>query len=204
MVSFALAGDGPDNDEAAREHVEYWSDEGKQIASALLACYAALAFMFFAARVRALIARVEPPSGSMAPLAYGGAIIFAAGLLVNNALQFAAAESAGDISAEGTKTLSVLYQDFFFPMAVGMALFLIAAGAGAVRHGAFNRILGWAAIVIGVVAITPAGFIGFIGSMLWTGIAGVILFLQQNREGAGSPPAAPEAPTAPEVPTAPA
>ena len=195
VVSFALSGDGPDADESTQKHVEFWSDEeGKQIASALIACYAALVFVWFASRVRQLIARTEPQGGALASLSFAGTVIFATGLLVNNAIQFAAAESAGDASPQVTETLSVLYGDFFFPMAVGMSLFLIASGAAAVRYGAFNRFLGWAAIVIGVLAITPAGFIG---SMIWTGIAGIVLFLGQDRADSGGAAAVgPEAPVA--------
>ena len=190
VVSFVLGGDPPDSEKAPPEVVEYW-DDGKQIASAIIATYAALALVWFAGSVRDAIARVEPGASRLASISFGGAVICAAGLCVNNAIQFATAETAGEISPEGTQALSALFENFYFPMAAGMALFLVAAGIAAVRHGAFDKRLGWIAIVIGVLAVTPAGFAGFIGSLVWIGIAGVVLYRKTDPVGSGAePPAA--------------
>jgi hypothetical protein len=76
-----------------------------------------------------------------------------------------------------------------------VALFTFAAGLASVRHGAFNKVLGWIAIAIGVIACTPVGFVGAIASVLWIGAMGIVLFLSQDRrDAAAPPPAAPEAP----------
>ena len=191
VVSFALGGDPPDSEKPPPEVVEYWEDSGKQIASAIIATYAALALVWFAGSVRDAIARVEPGTSRLASIAFGGAVICAAGLCVNNAIQFATAETAGELSPEGTQALSALFENFYFPMAAGMALFLLASGIAAVRHGAFDKRLGWIAVVIGVLAVTPAGFPAFIASLAWVGIAGVVLYRKTDPVGSGAePPAA--------------
>ena len=200
IVSFVLGGDPPDNDESPLKHVEFWKDnDGEQMASALVATYAAVFLVWFAASVREAVARAESGAGRLAAISYGGAVIAAGGLLANNAIQFAAAETAGDMSADGTETLSLLYSDFFFPMAAGIGLFLVAAGLAAVRHGAFDKRLGWMAVVIGVICVTPAGFFGFLASMVWIGITAVVLYRKTDPVGSGAapPPAGPEAPSAP-------
>jgi hypothetical protein len=191
IVSFSLAGDPTDLDESTAEYARYWSEnDTEQVISAIIGCYAAVAFLWFSGSVREFVARVEPGKARLASIAQAGAAVFTAGLLVNSAIQFAAAESAGSVSNEATETLGALYENFFFPMAGGMAVFLLAAGIGAVRHGAFDRRLGWIAIAIAVIALTPAGFIGFIASMIWTGLAAIVLYRQKDPVGSGAEPPA--------------
>ena len=199
IASFVCGGEPPDTDDSAAEHVKFYKDnDTEQIVSALLATYAGVFLVWFAASVREAVARVESGAGRLAAISYGGAVIAAGGLFVNNAIQFAAAESAGDVSPGVTETLSVFYSDFFFPMAAGLGLFLVAAGIAAVRHGAFDKRLGWLAVVIGVVCVTPAGFFGFLASLVWIAIAGVVLYRQTDPVGSGAaPPPGPEAPSAP-------
>jgi hypothetical protein len=38
--------------------------------------------------------------------------------------------------------------------------------------------LGWVAILIGVAALTPAGFFAFIGMGLWVGLASIMLAMR--------------------------
>ena len=46
--------------------------------------------------------------------------------------------------------------------------------------------LGWFALVIGIVSITPLGFFGFLALLVWIVIASVVLFQQESP----APPAA--------------
>ncbi|HEX8053403.1 MAG TPA: hypothetical protein VF517_10450 [Thermoleophilaceae bacterium] len=192
IVSFAIAGDPTDLDKSTEEYARYWADnDTEQVISAIIGCYAAVAFLWFSGSVREVVAGVEPGKARLASIAQAGAAVFSAGLLVNSAIQFAAAQTAEDVSPQATEALGALYENFFFPMAGGMAVFLLAAGIGAVRHGAFDRRLGWMAVVIAVVALTPAGFFGFIASMIWVGLASIVLYRKKDPLGSGAaqPPA---------------
>lgn len=197
-VSLILGGEPPEVDEPALEQVEFWKDgEGEQIASAIIACYAAAALLWFGGSVRESIARVETEESRLASIAFGGLIVAVTGLLINNVVQFAAAETAEDVSADTTQTLSVLYSDFFFPLAIGLGVFLLASGIAAVRHGAFDRRLGWMAIVIGIVAMSPLGFFGFLAALVWIGIASVVLYRKKDPAAVGGAPPPPSGPDAP-------
>ncbi len=66
----------------------------------------------------------------------------------------------------------------FFTVAVGTAAFLIGTGIAFLKSGALPKWLAWAAIVIGVVAITPAGFFGFLGLGVWTVVASIMLAMR--------------------------
>ena len=188
-LSFVIGGDPTDLDEPAAEYARYWAEnDTEQVISAILGAYAAVAFLWFSGSVREFVARVEPGKARLASIAQAGAAIVATGLLINSAIQFAAAETVEKVTPETTQALGALYENFFFPMAGGMAAFLLAAGIGAVRHGAFDRRLGSIAIAIAVVMLTPAGLIGFIASMIWTGLAAVVLYRKKDPVGSGAAP----------------
>jgi hypothetical protein len=189
VIAGALAGEPPDADESALEHLEYWKDkEGSQVGAAIVGAYAAGALVWFAASVRDAIARVEPGPSRLASISFGGAVLVAAGLTVNSSIQFATADSVDELSPDTVHALSILYTKFFFPMALGTALFLFAAGLAGLRHGAFDRRLAWLAILIAVPAITPAGPFVFIAMIIWSAIAGIVLYRKKDPVGSGAEP----------------
>ena len=192
IASFVVGGEPPGSTDSTREVVDYWSDEGKQIASAVLAAISTLFFVWFASSLRSALGVAEGGIGRVASIAFAGAVIFATGLLANAAIQFAAAETAGDVPVQVTQTLSVLYADFFFPMAAGLALLLLATGLVAVRTGVLPRWLGWVSLVLGVLAVTPLGFFVFLAGLVWIVVVSVLLFLRGGE--AASPGSGPPAP----------
>jgi hypothetical protein len=190
IVSFVLSNDTPDSDESTAKVLEYWKDnEDSEIASSIVATFASFFFLWFAASVRGAVARVEAAGGRLASLLFGGAVLSAAGLMSSNAIEFTAAESAGEVPADVTQTLSVLYADFFFPIVMGIAIFLLATGIAALRHAVLPAWLGWAAVVLGIAIITPIGFFALFATLVWVLIVSVLLFR------AASGPAEPGEPT---------
>lgn len=189
IIAFALGGDPPDYDSPQLELVGFWKDdESNQKLSAAFAAWAAFLLVWFGASVRDAIARAEPGPSRLASISFGGSVIAAAGILILAGITFAAASSAGDVSADVTQTLTVLTIDLFFPIAGGLGLFLIAAGLAAIRYGAFDRWLGWIALVIGIMCITPAGIVGFLASLAWVALAGVVLYRKKDPVGSGAAP----------------
>jgi len=75
-------------------------------------------------------------------------------------------------------------------------VFLLAAGIGLVRTRALPVALGWLALLLGVVAFTPLGFVGVIGGSFWIPIAAVFLYLRGNQPVAGAPAVVTTAPAA--------
>lgn len=193
VASLIVGGEGPTTDDSLQETVDFWrDDETNQIISAVLGAYAAGLLVWFAASVRDAVARAEPDTGRLASISFAGAVIVAAGALFTGALEFTLAEAADEMSPQGLHALSILYSDMWFPFAIGLALFLFPAGLAAVRYGAFDRWLGWMAIVIGFVCATPLGFFGFLAALAWTGLAGVVLYRIKDPVGSGAaPPPAP-------------
>lgn len=107
-----------------------------------------------------------------------------------NAFQFAAADTVGEVPAEVTQTLSVLYSSFFFPFTAGIMLALVAAGIAIVRHGALPGWVGYAAIVLAILMFTPAFFVGLLGTGLWILVVSVLLYTGDSEPAPAAPPAA--------------
>ena len=74
-----------------------------------------------------------------------------------------------------TQTLSVLNEDFFFPMAAGFGVMLLAGGLAALRAGGVLRWFGILSVLLGLMAFTPAGIVVFFATPVWIGIVSLAL-----------------------------
>ena len=189
VISLIVGGDPPDADESTEEVVAFWTEEDSgQIASAIIGAWAAVFLVWFGGSVAAALRRTEIEAGRLASIAFGGFLLIALGALSFSSFQFAAAETAGDVPAEVTQTLSVLFSDFFFPLAGGVFLALFSVGIAALRHGVLPRWLGYAAVVIAIAALTPAGFFAALAAGVWVIAVSVVLYSSET-----APPTQPPA-----------
>ena len=107
-----------------------------------------------------------------------GAGILATGIAIDSTIAFALSEAADDIDPAAAQALQALWDNDFMPFALGSIVLLLASGLSIVRHGALPKWLGWIAIVLGVISMTPAGFVGFLGAAVWIVIVSVMLSLR--------------------------
>jgi hypothetical protein len=179
VASFIVVGESPDLDAPAREVVSFYTDNDSslQFGAALLAL-GAFFFMLFATTIASLLRR-DPARGAVAAnFSFAGGIVFAVGATIFAGLAFTAGDAVDDVGPTTLQTLHVLEMDMFFTVAVGTAAFLLGSGVGALKSGVLPSWLAWAAIVIGVIAITPLGFFGFLALGIWTLIVSVMLAMQ--------------------------
>ena len=106
--------------------------------------------------------------------------MFAVGVTIFAGVGFAAADAVDDVEPAVVQTLNTLGSDMFFTVAVGTGAFLIGTGIATLKTGVLPRWRGWAAVVIGIIAITPLGFFGFVALGIWTLIASVMLALRAD------------------------
>jgi hypothetical protein len=179
IVGFAIGGEPPGADSPAQEIVDHYVDnEGSVMAGAVLGGIAASLLIFFAGYLRKVLSAAEGPGGVLSAVVLVGAAILAVGAALDATLSFALAETADDIEPASVQTLQALWDNDFMPFAIGNQIFLFASGLSIVRHGALPKWLGWVAIVLGVIAVTPIGFAAFIGGAIWIAIVSVILSLR--------------------------
>jgi hypothetical protein len=188
-ITFALSNDTPDTDSSTADTVSYWSaHDSRLIAATIVGTFAVIFLVWFGASLRSALMRAEGGEGRLSTLAFAGVLIIGISGGIANSLQFTVADTVGDIPAASTQTLSVMSEDFFLPFLAGITILLFASAFCTLRFGALPKWLGWAAIVIGVVTVTPAGFVGFLASFVWVLVVSIVLF---QREGQAGRPATP-------------
>jgi len=198
VVAFIVGGDTPDFDDSAEDVVSFYSShESSQFVSAILGAYAVLFFVFFAGILRGALRRTEEPPGVLSVVCFGGALLVAIGGLIFAGLTFILADVADEetIDPVVSQTLNTLSGEFFIPLTVGVAVFLIAAGIAILRGAALPRWMGWAGLVIGVLAVTPVGFFAFLAMLAWVLVTSIVLYLRTPAAAARSSPSSPGAPT---------
>jgi hypothetical protein len=181
IAAFVVGGETPDADASLSEVVSYYSDHDTdlQISAALLGL-GAFFFLVFTTAIGTLLRSVRGEGSAAATLSFAGGIVFAVGLTIFAGLGFTAADVIGDVAPSNVQTLNSLGSDMFFTVAVGTAAFMLGTGIATLKTDALPKWLSWAAIVIGVIAITPIGFAGFLALGIWTLIASVLLSMRAN------------------------
>lgn len=180
VVAFAVGGDPPDpTEDSVQEIVDFYVDnQGPQIAGAILATIAGTLFVFFGGYLRRVLRDAEGDRGTLSAVAFAGVIIFALGVAIDGTITFALADTADEIEPSAVQALSALYAYDFLPFAMGIQIFLLATGISVVRHGALPKWVGWIAIVIAVIAVTPIGFVALIAAGVLVLIISVMLTLR--------------------------
>jgi hypothetical protein len=176
VIAFAVGGETPDLDSSGQEVVDYYaSHNGSQVAAGILLAYGALFLALFASVLSNAFRRADRGAGSLAGLVLGGGILMSLGFAIFSGLTFTLADLGSDAEPAAAQALNALNNDFFIPLAIGTGIFMLASGAATLRGAALPRWLGWAGLVIGIAAVTPAGFFAVLASGIWIVIASVVL-----------------------------
>jgi hypothetical protein len=178
VIGFLVGGETPDIDALPGEILDEYDSEGKHLAAVYLLALSGVTLLFFAGQLRAGLRLLEP-LGRMANAAYAGAITLAIGLLVAAGIHGALTEAVneGPISGQALQALNALENWSFIPLAAGMGTLVLASAIAIVRA---KRMLpawfGWLGVVIGIVALTPLGFFGFVAGGLWVLALSIMLY----------------------------
>jgi len=176
VTSGIVGGETPDFDAPVGEVTSFYVDEeGSQGAAAILAAYGAFFLAFFVSRVRRALRLAEGPVARLSTAALAGGVLMAVGITIFAGLGFALADAADSMEPAATQALHVLNSDMFFTLAVGSGVFLLATGLGTIRFGGLPTWLGWLALIIGILCVTPVGFFAFLAGLIWMAIASIVL-----------------------------
>jgi hypothetical protein len=181
IVGFTVGGSPPDATHSPDKIAQYYLDHKDKIQFSVLFLGVAMIFLLvFGSYLRAVLDRGEGESGVLPRVAFAGLVIFATGAAIDGTILIAISEAVKDIDPTGVQTLQALWDNDWVPLGLGVDLFILATGLSIVLHRSLPVWLGWLGLVIGVVGLTPVGFLAFPATGVWILIASVLLLISER------------------------
>jgi TRAP-type C4-dicarboxylate transport system substrate-binding protein len=182
IAGFVISGEPPDAKESVPKVVDFYvNNDSKVMLGAAISVIAGTCLVFFSAHLRKVLRAAEGDDGLLPQVAFAGGVIVAIAIAVDRTMLFAVAATAKDIDPLGVQTLNALYGNDFLPFALGMQVLLLATGISVIRSRALPRWLGWVAVVLGAVAVSPLGLATLVGGGLWILTASVVMGVRAGR-----------------------
>ena len=176
LVAFATASGAPSNSASGAKVIAFYEAHRSSARTSDLLWMAAFEFLlFFAGTLRSLL-RSTAPADALGALVVAGSAVFAAGAIVYFNFDFALTVVPQHLTPAAAQTLNILALNMVLAPSAGGFVFGVATGLAIVRRGALPRWLGWAAIVIGVIALTPAFIVSLPLFALWAAVCGVLMW----------------------------
>jgi hypothetical protein len=190
IIAFIVGGEPKDADHPAREIVDWYVDNKDSVQiGAVIGVAAGVLLIFFAAYLRNVLRAAAGAGEILSLVSFIGLVIVALAFAIDGTILFATAEAAEDIDPVAVQALQALWDNDFLPIMLGVLAFLWATGISIIRTGVFPRWLGWLMIVLGIVGVTPIGFVSAAASALLVLAFSVILTLRARARPAPPPPA---------------
>src|SRR3954469_3602117 len=179
VIAFIVGGETPDGDDSLRKIVSFYrdNDDAQVLAGSFLGWGTAL-FLVFASGLWRMVRDLETERHGSSALLLGGSVLWAAGASIFAGLTFTLGDLAKDLGPGALQTLNALNSDMFFTLALGTFAFSAGAGVSILKTRVMPIWLGWVAIVIAIVAVTPAGFFAFLVMGLWVLIVSVLMLVR--------------------------
>ena len=194
VLAFIIGGETPDFDASPKEILDtYGDDQTAQVITSILLLYGSVLLIFFAATLRSALRAAE----SLSTLVLAGGAVMALGITIFGGLNFTLTDVANSDHLDGIdpgtlQALNSLNSDFFFPLVLGTSVFLLSSGLAILSTPVLARWLGFVALALGILALTPIGFFAFLASGLWILVVAVMLLQggRADRATVGTAPAA--------------
>jgi hypothetical protein len=183
VVGFITGGDTPDGDAAGAKVVSYYDDnEAQNVVAIILIALSTVPLLFFASTLSQR-ARSALPDRSVIPnfILITGALT-AAGLFGAAAIHVALTDLADEIRPAAAQALNALDNDSWPAFAPPAAMFVLGGSLAAIRGALLPTWLGWAGVVLFVLAFTPAGFVSGLLALIWIIVVSVLLYLRGETE----------------------
>jgi len=163
----------------------YVAHKSSQEAGDILGGFGFIFFLFFIAALYGYLRRA-PAARTLSLLGMIGAALFTTGFILFAGIDYSLAYGSHTLSPDAAQALNVLDNQLFLPVFVGAIVFGVGTGLAVVRSGLLPAWLGWAILIFGIAAGTPAFFIGIIGLAIWTLVVSVLIYQRTGTAAAGA------------------
>jgi hypothetical protein len=189
-ASIVMGGDTPGADASQAKITAFWqAHDDKAMLSSVLLGLGAIPLLWFAGSLRAALRVGEGAPGRLAAVAFGGLVVVAVALTIWANLQFLLGDQVDHLSPDALQAVNAISDEFFFPLIVGFAIFLLATGVAGIRHRALHPALSWTALILGIGTLNPVGYLALTAAAAWIVVAGVVLALRPRVAPAPTAPA---------------
>jgi hypothetical protein len=177
VVAFLASGDTPGTKSTGEEVISHYKDDGKLLPILIVLLIAAILFVFFSGVLRQSMSTAAGGKGWLAPVAFGGGVIYSIALAIFGMTQIMLIDAADLGQPQVAQALNIVDNDNFFPAGLGLAVVLLATGLHALGSGLFPRWLAWASVVLGVLSLAgPLGFVAFLLFPVWVLVVSILLY----------------------------
>ncbi len=176
IVGFLIGGEPKSADEPVNEVVDFYLDNKDSVEiGAFLGVAASVILIFFGAYLRKVLRAAAGEGEMLSLISFIGLVLVGLGFAIDGTISFALAEAADDIDPIAVQSLQALWDNDFLPIMLGVLAFLWATGISVIRSGALPKWLGWVMILFGIIALTPIGFVAFLGTAVLVLVISVLL-----------------------------
>ena len=177
----------PGADASGKEVIAFYSAQGgtQQLAGALLAL-AFVFFLFFAGSLLSYL-RQTPDLEALSTIAVAGAAVETAGQTIGAGYVWTLAQGAGHLESSAAQALNSLSNNAVATNTAGMIVFGIAAGLAILRSRRVPSWLGWLAIAMAVLVVTPVEAVSFLALVVWMVVLSILIWRRggQGRQEQG-------------------
>jgi hypothetical protein len=180
LVGFALLGESGDT--PADVLAFYVDNETRLIIAFFLLATSAVAYIWFVATVRSVLASAEAEPRALAALGFGGGLATAVLLIVGAAPLAALTDAADQVGSESAGAAYALNSMAYPLMTVGIgasSLLALALGFVALRTGTLPRWLGWVSVVAAPIILVAVLFVPVFVFLLWVALVSIVLLVRQ-------------------------
>lgn len=182
LVGFLAGPSTPGSDASGTRVIAYYTThQSAQKATDVVFSLAFLFFVFFAAALHSHI-RSAPSSDTLTTLAMVGAGMTAVGFMLFTGIEFSLADVPDKLTPSAAQALNLLDNDLFFPTIAGMCVFAVSSGLAIVRAAPLPKWLGWIAIAIGIISLSPAFLPAIILLSLWTATVSIVIYTRTGTD----------------------
>lgn len=152
----------------------YTAHRQRERAGAIVVTFSFIAFLFFSAALRSRWRRRSELEGLSAAL-LAAATLVVAGQTTATGLVYALTDAPRQLTRSTAQTLNLLKNDLVLTTAAGFFAFALIAAVAILRTRVVPRWLGWTALAIGILFVTPLEFAAFLLLLAWTTTMSVLL-----------------------------
>jgi hypothetical protein len=183
VVSSVIAAinNSPASDASGASVITFYQNHGSAPrVSSILSAFAFILLLFFTGSLRAYLRRA-PSTDALAALMPVAAVVLLVGDTVGGGITYALADVPNHLNPAAAQALNVLANDQIITPAAGLCAFGIISGLALLRARLLPRWLGWLAIAMGVIVLTPVDLLAFIALVVWAVVTSILIWTRSRK-----------------------